>query len=298
MLTVHGVPELRKRVQRWRELHQKIAFVPTMGNLHAGHIALVKRAHELAQRVVVSIFVNPLQFGPGEDFAHYPRTLDADKLQLAIAGVDLLFVPDVETMYPQGSAQTTRVAVPGLSGILEGEHRPGHFEGVATVVCKLFNCVQPDVTVFGEKDYQQLQVIRRMVRDLCMPMEIAGVPTIREPDRLAMSSRNQYLTRAEREIAPVLYHRLRETADALQDGANDFAALERAAAAQLGEAGFRPDYVAVREAGTLDTPTDATRRLVVLGAAWLGKARLIDNIVVDLESDDRTVNLRAQRAPG
>jgi pantoate--beta-alanine ligase len=298
MLTVHGVVELRKRVQRWRELHQKIALVPTMGNLHAGHIALVKRAHELAQRVVVSIFVNPLQFGPDEDFARYPRTLDADKLQLAVAGVDLLFVPDVETMYPQGSEQTTRVVVPGLSDILEGKHRPGHFEGVATVVCKLFNCVQPDMAIFGEKDYQQLQVVRRMVRDLCMSIEIAGVPTMREPDRLAMSSRNQYLTRAEREIAPVLYHRLRDVADALRDGASDFEALERAAAAQLGAAGFRPDYVAVREAGTLDIPTQATRRFVVLGAAWLGKARLIDNIPADLETGDRTVNLRAQPAPG
>lgn len=298
MLTVHGAGELRKRVQRWRELHQRVAFVPTMGNLHAGHIALVKRAHELAQRVVVSIFVNPLQFGPDEDFARYPRTLDADKLQLAVAGVDLLFVPDVETMYPQGSVQTTRVVVPGLSTILEGEHRPGHFEGVATVVCKLFNCVQPDVAVFGEKDYQQLQVIRRMVRDICIPVEIAGVPTMREPDRLAMSSRNQYLTRAEREIAPVLYHRLREVADALRDGASDFADLERGAAAQLGAAGFRPDYVAVRDAGTLEPPAEATRSFVVLGAAWLGKARLIDNIVVDPGTGDRTVNLRAQQSPG
>jgi pantoate--beta-alanine ligase len=298
MLTEHGVAELRKRIQRWRELHQKIAFVPTMGNLHAGHIALVKRAHELAQRVVVSIFVNPLQFGPGEDYARYPRSLDADKLQLAVAGADLLFVPDMDTMYPQGPEHTTRVVVPELSGILDGEHRPGHFDGVATVVCKLFNMVQPNLALFGEKDYQQLMLVRRLVRDLCLPVEIHGVSTVREPDRLAMSSRNQYLTRAEREIAPLLYRNLLEVADAIREGAADVALLEREAARHLSDAGFRPDYVAVREAGSLAPATEATRHFVVLGAAWLGKARLIDNIRVDLQQDDRTVNLRGHRPSG
>ncbi|HET7921407.1 MAG TPA: pantoate--beta-alanine ligase, partial [Gammaproteobacteria bacterium] len=202
MLTEHDIAELRKRIQRWRDLHQKIALVPTMGNLHAGHIALVKRARELAQRVVVSIFVNPMQFGPGEDFENYPRTLDADKLQLAVAGADLLFVPDAATMYPEGLEHASRVTVPGLSEVLEGAHRPGHFDGVSTVVAKLFNMVQPDLALFGEKDYQQLLVIRRMTADLCLPVEVVGMATLRDPDRLAMSSRNQYLTRAERGIAP------------------------------------------------------------------------------------------------
>lgn len=298
MLTEHGAAELRKRIERWRELHQKIAFVPTMGNLHAGHIALVKRAHELAQRVVVSIFVNPLQFGPDEDYARYPRSLDADKLQLAVAGADLLFVPDMETMYPQGPEQTTKVLVPELSGILDGEYRPGHFEGVATVVCKLFNLVQPDIALFGEKDYQQLMVVRRLVRDLCLPLEIIGVPTIRELDRLAMSSRNQYLTRAERDTAPLLYRSLREVVDAIREGATDMPLLEREATQHLSQAGFRPDYVAIREAGSLAPASEATRHFVVLGAAWLGKARLIDNLQVDIGQDDRTVNLRGHPASG
>ncbi|HEX6549122.1 MAG TPA: pantoate--beta-alanine ligase [Gammaproteobacteria bacterium] len=298
MLTEHGTSELRKRIQRWRELHQKIAFVPTMGNLHAGHIALVKRAHELAQRVVVSIFVNPLQFGPNEDYARYPRTLEADKLQLAVAGADLLFVPDLETLYPQGPEQSTRVVVPELSGILDGEHRPGHFEGVSTVVCKLFNMVEPDLALFGEKDYQQLLVIRRLVRDLCLPIEIHGVPTVREPDRLAMSSRNQYLSRTERSTAPLLYQSLHQVADAIRDGASDLPLLEREAVQRLSAAGFRPDYVAVRDAASLTPATESTRQLVVLGAAWLGKARLIDNILVDMQQDDRTLNLRGRPASG
>lgn len=298
MLTEHGVTELRKRIQRWRELHQKIAFVPTMGNLHAGHIALVKRARELAQRVVVSIFVNPLQFGPGEDYIHYPRSLDADKLQLAVAGADLLFVPDLETMYPQGLEHSARVVVPELSDVLDGAHRPGHFDGVTTVVCKLFHMVQPEICLFGEKDYQQLMLVRRMVRDLCLPVEVHGVSTVREPDRLAMSSRNQYLTRAEREVAPLLYRNLLEVADAVRDGATDLAALEREAGRRLSEAGFKPDYVAVREAASLGAATESTQHFVVLGAAWLGKARLIDNIRVDIQQDDRTVNLRGSRASG
>lgn len=298
MLTEHGAAELRNRIQRWRELHQKIAFVPTMGNLHAGHIALVKRAHELAQRVVVSVFVNPLQFGPDEDYARYPRSLDADKLQLAVAGADLLFVPDLETLYPQGPEQSTRVMVPDISGILDGEYRPGHFEGVATVVCKLFNLVQPDFALFGEKDYQQLMVIRRLVSDLCLPIKVSGVPTVREPDRLAMSSRNQYLTRAERETAPLLYRSLLEVADAIREGATDLSQLEREAMQDLSQAGFRPDYVAIRDAGDLAPATESTRHFVVLGAAWLGKARLIDNLRVDVQEDDRTVNLRGHPASG
>src|ERR1051325_1239413 len=190
MLTEHSVQELRKRIQRWRAINQKVALVPTMGNLHAGHIALVKHAQKLADRVVVSIFVNPLQFGPKEDFAAYPRTPDADKLQLAAGGPDLLFTPEVEEVYPGGMDKVSRVEVPAFDGILDGASRPGHFAGVATVVTKLFNMVQPDVAVFGEKDYQQLLVIRRMTEDLCLPVQVVGHPTVREPDGLAMSSRN------------------------------------------------------------------------------------------------------------
>ncbi|HEX5339622.1 MAG TPA: pantoate--beta-alanine ligase [Gammaproteobacteria bacterium] len=291
MLTEHGVAELRKRIQRWRELHQKIAFVPTMGNLHAGHIALVKRARQLAQRVVVSIFVNPLQFGPQEDYDKYPRTLDADKLQLAVAGADLLFVPDLQAMYPQGPDNSTRLALPEFTGILDGAHRPGHFDGVATVVCKLFNMVQPDLALFGEKDYQQLLVVRRMVNDLCLPVEITGVPTVRERDRLAMSSRNQYLTRRERSIAPLLYQTLLDTADTIRGGSDDFENLERQAQQRLDENGFRTDYVSIREPGSLSPPHAGSRQLVVLGAAWLGKARLIDNLMVDKAADDRTLRI-------
>lgn len=296
MLTEHGKAEFRKRVHRWRDLQQKIAFVPTMGNLHAGHIALVKRARELAQRVVVSIFVNPTQFGPDEDYANYPRTLDADKLQLAVAGADLLFVPEVQTVYPNGPERTTKVVVPEISTLLEGAHRPGHFDGVATVVCKLLNLVQPDVAVFGQKDYQQLLVIRHMVRDMCLPVEIVSVPTVRELDDLAMSSRNRYLTRGERSTAPQLYRSLVTAADAIRDGVMDFGRLEQEATERLNAAGFRPDYVAIREAAELAPATESTQHFVVLGAAWLGKARLIDNLLVDLQQDDRTVNLRAGEA--
>ena len=180
MLTEHSVAELRLRIQRWRNIRQRVVLVPTMGNLHAGHLALVKRARELADRVVVSIFVNPMQFGPKEDFGAYPRTPDADRLQLAVNGVDLLFAPEVDEVYPGGMEGVTKVEVPSLSGILDGASRPGHFTGVATVVAKLFNMVQPDVALFGEKDYQQLLVIRRMAADLCLPVEIVGHATVRD----------------------------------------------------------------------------------------------------------------------
>ena len=292
MLTEHSVAELRLRIQRWRNIRQRVALVPTMGNLHAGHLALVKRAHQLADRVVVSIFVNPLQFGPKEDFGAYPRTPDADRLQLAVSGADLLFTPEVEEMYPQGMDGVTKVEVPSLSGILDGASRPGHFTGVATVVAKLFNMVQPDVALFGEKDYQQLLVIRRMTADLCLPVEIVGYPTVREPDGLAMSSRNQYLTKSERAEAPLLQRTLREIVAALRDGARDFAALQQQAMRQLDAGGFRSDYVEVRQADTLAVPGAADNRFVVLGAAWLGKARLIDNMTLDLSVPaDRTVVL-------
>ena len=292
MLTEHTVAELRQRIKRWRDIHQRMALVPTMGNLHAGHLALVKRARELAERVVVSIFVNPMQFGPKEDFGAYPRTPEADRLQLAVNGVDLLFTPEVDEMYPGGMQDVSRVEVPVLSGTLDGASRPGHFTGVATVVAKLFNMVQPDVAIFGEKDYQQLLVIRRMTADLCMPVEIMGHPTVREPDGLAMSSRNQYLSKSERGQAPLLNYVLRETVLALRAGERDFAALQQQAMQRLDQGGFRADYVEIRQADSLTVPGAGDTRFVVLGAAQLGKARLIDNVTLDLGvSEERTVIL-------
>ena len=292
MITEHSVAGLRQRIKRWRDIQQRVALVPTMGNLHAGHLALVKHARRLAERVVVSIFVNPLQFGPKEDFGAYPRTPDADRLQLAAGGADLLFMPEVDEMYPNGVDAVTRVEVPGLSDILDGASRPGHFTGVATVVTKLLNMVQPDVAIFGEKDYQQLLVIRRMAADLCLPVEIVGYPTMREPDGLAMSSRNQYLTRSERGQAPLLQRVLQETLAALKGGSRDFAGLQQRAVQRLDAGGFRADYVEIRHADTLAAAADGDNRFVVLGAAWLGKARLIDNVVLDVSTPaDRTVVL-------
>lgn len=278
MKKVEQVAPLRAAVAEWRAAGQRVALVPTMGNLHAGHMALVARARESADRVVVSIFVNPLQFGPGEDLAAYPRTPEEDRAKLTEAGVEVLFAPDVEVMYPQGEALAT-VHVAGLEDILCGASRPGHFSGVATVVAKLFNMVAPDVAVFGNKDYQQLAVIRRMVADLAFPIEIVGVATMREPDGLAMSSRNRYLRSDERIRAPALYGALNALAERLHDGERDFAALEAAAAQDLKSAGFEPDYVAVRDPQTLAVPKAEDDGFVVLGAAWLGRARLIDNVV-------------------
>ena len=292
MLTEHSVAELRKRITRWRAIDQKVALVTTMGNLHAGHIALVRRAQQLADRVVVSIFVNPLQFGPKEDFAAYPRTLDADKLQLAVAGTDLLFAPELDEVYPGGMDQVSRVEVPAFDAILDGAVRPGHFTGVATVVMKLFNMVQPDVAIFGEKDYQQLLVIKRMVADLCVPIRIVGHPTVREADGLAMSSRNQYLSKAERAQAPLLRKVLSESGALLRDTHKDFKELQAQALQRLSEGGFKPDYVEVRNADTLAPATAEDKRLVILAAAWLGKARLIDNLSLDLGvPQDKTVVL-------
>lgn len=279
MQIVHGVSELRDQVQRWRIAGERIALVPTMGNLHAGHLQLVEQAHARAKRAVVSIFVNPLQFGPGEDYQGYPRTLEADQAKLQAVRADLLFAPAVEEMYARGRDQITRVDVPGLSAILDGEFRPGHFSGVATVVLKLLNIVQPDVALFGEKDYQQLLIVRRLVADLSLPVEIVGVPIVREADGLAMSSRNQYLTPAERQQAPLLFRTLGETAAALRNGRRDFSRLEAEAVQKLSPP-LRPDYVSIRAAHTLAAADADTRDFVVLAAAWLGKARLIDNIQV------------------
>lgn len=266
----------RTLLRGWREAGERIALVPTMGNLHAGHLALMARARGLGERVVATIFVNPLQFGPNEDFSGYPRTLAEDQARLREAGVDLLFAPDVAEMYPAGDAAACRVEVPGLGEMLCGASRPGHFTGVATVVAKLFNIIEPDAAVFGEKDFQQLLVIRRLTADLCFPIEIVGVPTLREPDGLAMSSRNGYLTLAERARAPMLYRTLQEAAQALAAGVG-VEAVSGAALESLREAGFRPDYFEVLRASDLAPAGAGDPDRVILAAAWLGRARLIDN---------------------
>lgn len=282
MIQTESIEILRDHIARWRGEGARIGFVPTMGNLHAGHLRLIEVAREHCACVVASIFVNPLQFGPGEDFARYPRTPDADCMALERAGTDLAFMPDVPTMYPRPLEYMTRVAVPELSAILEGAHRPGHFDGVTTVVARLFNLVQPDVAVFGEKDWQQLAIIRRMVADLGWPIELMGVPTVREPDGLAMSSRNGYLSASERALAPALARTLDGIAARLRAGEHDFAALEVAAVTALTQVGFAVDYVSVRRREDL-RPADASdKRLIVLAAAHLGTTRLIDNRPVEL----------------
>ncbi|MGH8530902.1 MAG: pantoate--beta-alanine ligase [Nevskiales bacterium] len=277
MHILERVSELRAQVSTWRAGGERIAFVPTMGNLHAGHLRLVEEAKRHASRVAVSIFVNPLQFGANEDFDRYPRTFEADRKALASVQADVLFMPGVGEMYPLGQG-AVKIEVPGLSDILCGAQRPGHFTGVATVVSILFNQVQPDIAVFGEKDYQQLAVIRRFTKALQLPIEILGVPTEREASGLALSSRNQYLSVQEREqIAPRLYRSLQTAATRLQSGERDFAALEAEAASALTAAGLQVDYVAIRTP-ELTAPLQDQREFVLLAAAHLGTTRLIDNL--------------------
>jgi pantoate--beta-alanine ligase len=282
MITVHTVAELRAAVLQARRAGQRIGLVPTMGNLHAGHAALVEQIAEHAGFVVASIFVNPLQFGPREDLATYPRTLPADQEKLLAAGCDLLFAPNVAEMYPHGADGQTRVSVPEVSEGLCGASRPGHFEGVATVVNKLFNMVQPDVAIFGQKDFQQLAVIRKMVADLNLPIEIIGAPTVRAADGLALSSRNGYLDEHQRATAPALYRSMTRLADALRAGNADRTALIEQARAEQEQAGLRIDYLEIREAAHLRAPRPEDRQLVILAAAYLGSTRLIDNLVLDL----------------
>ncbi len=283
MNTVKTVRELRAAVARARSEGKRIGFVPTMGNLHSGHAALVTKAAQRADFVVASIFVNPLQFGANEDLDKYPRTLAADQQRLLDAGCNLLFAPTVEEMYPDGMTGQTRVSVPQLSEGLCGASRPGHFEGVATVVSKLFNMVQPDLAVFGEKDFQQLAVIRAMVRDLNMPVQIIGEPTVRAEDGLALSSRNGYLTTEQRATAPVVYRTLKQLGEAIGAGQVDFPALVEQGKQQLLAAGLRPDYLEVRNAVTLRPATFGDRDLVILVAAYLGNTRLIDNLYLHLD---------------
>ena len=287
MKTLGDITTLREALASFRA-QGGISFVPTMGNLHPGHLQLVREAKRRAGHVVASIFVNPLQFGPKEDLASYPRTLAADQEALAEEGVSLLFAPSVETLYPVPLEQQTRVSVPDISALYCGATRPGHFDGVATVVCKLFNIVQPDIAVFGRKDFQQLAVIRRMVRDLAMPVEIVGVDTVREQDGLAMSSRNQYLDAGERALAPNIYRLLREGAARIRAGDRDYHSLAAQVSTQLDSLGFRSDYVAVVDADTLLAPGEEAQRVAILAAAWLGAARLIDNIEVPLAAAGST----------
>ncbi len=273
---------VRELVGSWRLTHRTVALVPTMGNLHQGHLSLMKIARERADRVVCSIFVNPTQFGAGEDFASYPRSLAADESMLAEQGlVDLVFAPDEKDIYPFGSEAAVKVSVPQLHGELCAASRPGHFEGVASVVLRLLGIVAPDVMVLGEKDYQQLVLLRRMVRDLQLPIEVVAGSTWRERDGLAMSSRNRYLSTSERRTAPKLHGELQRVREALLDGERDLRAVETQASRALQDAGFDPEYVEVRRAGDLSRPNgleSADDDLIVLAAAWLGKARLIDNL--------------------
>ncbi len=284
MNTVKSVLELRAAVARARGEGKRIAFVPTMGNLHSGHAALVTKAAQRADFVVASIFVNPLQFGPSEDLDKYPRTLAADQEKLLEAGCHLLFAPTVEEMYPDGTGVQTRVSVPQLSEGLCGASRPGHFEGVATVVSKLFNMVQPDLAVFGQKDFQQLAVIRAMVRDLNMPIQIIGEPTVRAEDGLALSSRNGYLTAEQRATAPVVYRTLSQLAEAIRQGGRDYPALIAEGQQALVAAGLKPDYLEVRHALNLRPASADDRDLVILVAAYLGNTRLIDNLHLNLDA--------------
>ncbi|USV56988.1 pantoate--beta-alanine ligase [Aeromonas encheleia] len=282
MLVVNNPVDLREQIGQWRREGRTIAFVPTMGNLHQGHLTLVEQARRHGEKVVVSIFVNPLQFDKADDLANYPRTLEQDCAALQGAGVDLVFTPTPELMYPHGLASQTFVEVPGLSGLLEGALRPGHFRGVSTVVAKLFNLVQPDLACFGQKDYQQLALIRKMVADMAIPVEIVGVPTVRAEDGLALSSRNGYLSAAERALAPELARTMHWVAEQIEAGDHHLPSLVAQASQRLDNTGFRTDAIDIVDADTLESATEASERLVILMAAYLGKARLIDNCVVTL----------------
>ncbi|ENM5914549.1 pantoate--beta-alanine ligase [Vibrio mimicus] len=281
---------LREQIKQIKREGRRVAFVPTMGNLHEGHLTLVRKARELADVVVVSIFVNPMQFDRAEDLKNYPRTLEDDLSKLNGEGVDLVLTPTPETMYPQGLDKQTFVEVPGLSFMLEGASRPGHFRGVATIVTKLFNIVQPDVACFGEKDFQQLAVIRQMVEDLCMDIEIVGVATVRELDGLAMSSRNNLLTLDERQRAPVLARTMRWINSAIRGGRDDYPSIIEDAVDQLRAADLEPDEIFIRDASTLLPISSESKQAVILMSAFLGKVRLIDNQVLDLQTESKSGN--------
>jgi pantoate--beta-alanine ligase len=278
MRTYSSNTQLQSALREHRQQGKSIGFVPTMGNLHEGHLDLVRKARDLCDVVVVSIFVNPLQFGPGEDLDAYPRTLAADKEKLFSEGTNILYNPGVDQIYPEGMDAQSRVTVPDLSETLCGSNRPGHFDGVTTVVSKLFNIVQPDMAVFGEKDFQQLSIVRKMVSDLYIPVKVIGVATHRDTDGLALSSRNGYLTDEERQIAPVLHQTLISCREAIACGFDNFLQLESHARMKLLQAGFQPDYFEIRDACTLRAVTEDSEEIAILAAARLGKTRLIDNV--------------------
>ena len=282
MLIIETLPLLRQQIRRLRMEGKRVALVPTMGNLHDGHMKLVDEAKARADVVVVSIFVNPMQFDRPEDLARYPRTLQEDCEKLNKRKVDLVFAPSVKEIYPNGTETHTYVDVPGLSTMLEGASRPGYFRGVSTIVSKLFNLVQPDIACFGEKDFQQLALIRKMVADMGFDIEIIGVPIMRAKDGLALSSRNGYLTAEQRKIAPGLYKVLSSIADKLQAGERDLDEIIAIAGQELNEKGFRADDIQIRDADTLLEVSENSKRAVILVAAWLGDARLIDNKMVEL----------------
>lgn len=284
MKTYSTAASLRAALNVGKRAGKTVAFVPTMGNLHEGHLRLVRRARQYADIVVVSIFVNPLQFGANEDLSNYPRTLAADKEKLFAEGAQFLFLPQVDEIYPEGMDSHTKVSVPELSEGHCGANRPGHFTGVTTVVAKLFNIVQPDTAVFGEKDFQQLSVIRKMVRDLCMPIDVVGVATARAADGLALSSRNGYLSAEQRQIAPILHRVLQECREAIACGYDSYCKLEQHARTSLNQAGLEADYFNICDGRTLRPVTADTEEVVILAAAKLGTTRLIDNVTLNVNS--------------
>ncbi|MBE8605383.1 pantoate--beta-alanine ligase [Vibrio sp. OPT10] len=287
MQTFTEIAALREQIKQFKRDGRTIAFVPTMGNLHEGHLTLVKKARELADIVVVSIFVNPMQFDRTDDLNNYPRTLEEDLSKLTGEGVELVFTPTPEVMYPDGLDKQTFVEVPGISHMLEGASRPGHFRGVSTIVTKLFNIVQPDFACFGEKDFQQLTIIRQMTTDLALDIEIVGVATVREMDGLAMSSRNSNLTIDERQRAPVLARTMRWISSAIRGGRDDYASVIEDATDQLRAADLQPDEIFICDANTLQAITSESTQAVILMSAFLGKTRLIDNQVLDLVTETK-----------
>ena len=285
MEVVTNLDSLREALARFERTGSSTAFVPTMGNLHAGHLSLVERGRALAPVVIVSIFVNPMQFGANEDLDTYPRTLQADIEKLQAAGVALLFAPNADCIYPDGAPAHTQVIVPGLTDVLCGASRPGHFDGVSSIVCKLLNMVAPDVAIFGEKDLQQLLVIRKMAVDLCLPIRIEGVAIARDTDGLALSSRNINLSDAEREVAPTLHHCLQACGKHIQHGASDFPALCQEAKSNLNAAGFSPDYFEIRRSNDLQPAQPGDKSIAIFAAAQLGQTRLIDNLQLALSGE-------------
>lgn len=285
MVIIETIPLLRREIRRWRQEGKRVALVPTMGNLHEGHLTLVEEAKARADIVVVSVFVNPMQFDRPDDLARYPRTLQEDCEKLTRLGVDLVFAPSEKEIYPKGLEQQTYVDVPSLSTMLEGTSRPGHFRGVSTIVSKLFNLIQPDIACFGEKDFQQLALIRKMVADLSFDIDIVGVPIVRGQDGLALSSRNGYLTPDERRLAPRLYNIMSHLATQLENGERNIDELLEQSAGRLREAGLQPDELFVRDADTLLDVNVDTQTAVILVSAWLGKARLIDNMRVPFNAE-------------